>query len=138
MFHTSNFDEPSVSGILVMINKPAKGSDLPLPRRMRILREALGYEYANHFAEAIDQKPAAYGMVEAGTGGLSTKMFLAINKLCPDIQWEWIRSGDDRFLPAYMRKRLRVAEVQLVSQGKIKAGGTKDKTLPVRPRPSSA
>jgi hypothetical protein len=104
---------------------------------MRILREALGYEYASHFAEAIGQKPAAYGMVEAGSGNLSTKMFIAINKLCPDIQWEWMRSGDDRFLPVYMRKRLRVAEATLVAQGKIRAGGTKDTTLPGRPRPSS-
>jgi hypothetical protein len=105
-----------------MVNKPAMRADLPLPRRLRALRRVLKYKHASKFAEALGEKPAAYGMVEAGTGGLSTKMMLKIHKLCPDVTWEWLQLGQDRFLTVDMRQRL---EAELAAEAR---------TTPSRPR----
>src|SRR5690349_4842999 len=93
-------------GPAIMVNKPAKGADLPLPRRLRALRKVLGYEQANTFAAALGVAPNAYGNVEAGSP-LSTKMMIKISQLCPDVTWEWLHFGNERFLSVDMRQRLR-------------------------------
>jgi hypothetical protein len=128
MVNPNYFDELAKN---TMVNKTAKGASLPLPRRLRALRRVLGYEQANQFALALGEKPAAYGMVEAGTGGLSTKMMIKISRLCPDVTWEWLQFGNERFLTVDMRQRLRSAEAELVADAKA---GTKVKTTASRGR----
>src|SRR4051794_11159418 len=103
--------------LLAVTNKPAKGADLPLPRRLRALRKVLGYDQANAFAKDLGVTPNAYGNVEAGSP-LSTKMMIAISKLCPDVTWEWLQFGNERFLSVDMRQRLRSAEAELASAAK--------------------
>lgn len=123
MVNPNYFD---VGLIGIMVNKPAKASDQPLPRRLRALRKVLGYEHANTFAADLGVTPNAYGNVEAGSP-LSTKMMMKISKLCPDVTWEWLQLGNERFLSVDMRQRLKSAEAELA-----KEAGTKAKTTPSR------
>jgi hypothetical protein len=130
MINTNYFESPIGNPL---VNKPSELSNAPLPRRLRALRKVMGYEHANTFAQALGEKPAAYGMVEAGSGGLSTKMMLKISKLCPDVTWEYLQLGNDRFLTVDMRKRLHSAEAEVTAEAKAKTTPSRG---PAR-RPSS-
>ena len=94
-----------------MVNKPAKAANEPIPKRLRALRKVLGYDQANHFARDLGVTANAYGNVEAGSP-LSTKMMIKINVLCPDVTWEWLQLGNERFLSVDMRRKLRIAEAE--------------------------
>lgn len=123
MVNPNYFDRGAAETV---VNKPSKASDQPLPRRLRALRRVLGYEHANNFARDLGVAPNAYGNVEAGSS-LSNKMMVAISRLCPDVTWEWLQFGEERFLTVDMRQKLRSAEAELVAE-------TKAKTTPSRPR----
>jgi hypothetical protein len=62
----------------------------------------------------------AYGNVEAGSP-LSKKMMYAIKGVCPDVTWEWLQDGDDRFLTVEMRQRLRDAEAEIAAASRAES-----------------
>lgn len=106
----------------------AKNADKPLPQRLRAMRKVYGYKHANAFAAALSNLDPddpvtanAWGNVEAGSS-LSTKMMKKIARLCPDVTWEWLELGNERFLTVDMRQKLKAAATPSRPRGRLGGG----------------
>ena len=91
-----------------MVNKPSSAATQPIPRRLRQLRQAEGYETALAFAEALGISPARYGNIEAGSN-LSIEVAQLIVKLVPGMSLDWLYNGREEALPLALRQRLASA-----------------------------
>jgi transcriptional regulator with XRE-family HTH domain len=98
--------------IPAMVNKPASSANQPIPRRLRLLRRAEGYETALAFAEALGISPARYGNVEAGSN-LSIEVAQLIVKIVPGMSLDWLYNGKEEALPLALRQRLTSAEAEV-------------------------
>lgn len=111
-----------------MVNKPSEAAGQPVPRRLRLLRQAEGYETAKDFAEVLGVTANRYGNIEAGSG-LSIDIAQRIVKAVPGCSLDWLYNGVENGLSVSLRQRL--AEL---SGGRHNAldGAAKGRTLPSR------
>jgi transcriptional regulator with XRE-family HTH domain len=89
----------------IMVNKPAKGADAPIPQRLRQLRAAEGYETALAFARTLGVAPNRYGNIEAGSN-LSIEVAQLIVSKVPGVTLDWLYNGKPDGLTVSLRQRL--------------------------------
>ncbi|MET4238560.1 helix-turn-helix transcriptional regulator [Bradyrhizobium sp. RT10b] len=94
-----------------MVNKPASGANKPIPKRLRTLRIAEGYETALSFANHLGISPARYGNIEAGSN-LSIEVAQLIVKKVPGASLDWLYNGKEEALPLGLRQRLGSVEAE--------------------------
>jgi hypothetical protein len=85
----------------------ARAND-PIPRRLRNLRKAEGYETAKGFAEMLGFPSNRYGNIEAGSG-LSIEIALRIVEKVPGCSLDWLYNGVENGLSVSLRNRLSEA-----------------------------
>jgi transcriptional regulator with XRE-family HTH domain len=94
-----------------MVNKPSPAASQPIPRRLRLLRLAEGYDTAAKFAEKLGISPARYGNIEAGSN-LSIEVAQLIVNVVPGISLDWLYNAREDGLSVSLRQRLASAAAQ--------------------------
>lgn len=116
-----------------MVNKPASGANKPIPKRLRTLRLAEGYETALSFAEFLGISPARYGNIEAGSN-LSIEVAQLIVKKVPGASLDWLYNGKEEALPLGLRQRLASA-AEALPTGNVRTVASKAKRASGRSSP---
>jgi len=110
-----------------MVNKPSPAATQPIPRRLRLLRLAEGYETAAKFADVLGISPARYGNIEAGSN-LSIEVAQLIVQTVPGMSLDWLYNGVGNGLSVSLRQRLTSAEEQAAGNGMTTASSRAGRT----------
>lgn len=81
------------------------GKDDPIARRVRHLRETLGYESPGAFAAVLGYSPQRWGNVENGLP-LSRDIAFKLVQIVPGLTLDWLYFGKPDGLPLELARRL--------------------------------
>lgn len=93
------------------------GKNSPTARRMRRLRESLGYETALAFSAFLGVSPQRWGNVETGMP-LSNQLALLLVRKVPGLTLDWLYLGKADGLPLEMARRLGEIDSETTVSGR--------------------
>jgi len=88
-----------------VVNRASERANDPIPKRLRELRKAEGYDTAKEFAVMLGETPSRYGNIEAGSG-LSIAIAQLIVEKVPGCSLDWLYNGKEDGLSVSLRNRL--------------------------------
>lgn len=93
------------------------GKNSPTARRMRLLRESLGYDTALAFSAFLGVSAQRWGNVETGMP-LSNALALLLVKKVPGLTLDWLYLGKPDGLPFEMARKLGELESETTAKAR--------------------